>query len=200
VTARNRVAPTGEIVAADLRCTWMGNRGCLHRGTEIVRPWRSRAWITCVTDFKGRVMPQWAEGRYTVLFLHDEAVALAAGHRPCAECRRPAFDAFAAAWGRAHGAAAPPRAGEMDARLHQDRLDGTSQRTHARPWPDLPDGVFVATATGPALVWARRLHPWAAGYRAPRPRPVDGDATVLTPRCTVEVIAAGYRPHVALDS
>ena len=79
---RNRVDPTGEIVESSLRCAWLGNRGCLHVGREVVRPWRSQAWITCVLEFKGRHFQQWQPGRWTALFFDDEAVALAAGHRP----------------------------------------------------------------------------------------------------------------------
>ena len=86
--ARNRVTPSGKIVSAAGRGAWMGNRGRLHRGHEIVRNHQSKAWITCLLEFKGRHAPQWAPNHYTQLFFLDEALALAAGHRPCAECRR----------------------------------------------------------------------------------------------------------------
>lgn len=189
---RNRVTPTGEIVATPLRGAWMGNRGCLHRGHEIVRPWRSRAWITCRLEHKGWSMPQWAPGRYTVLFFHDEAVALAAGHRPCALCRRADYDTFTGAF--AAVGEVEQRAPAVDARLHAERLDGRRQRTHRRPWRGLPDGTFVRLDAGPALVVGDRVHLWSAdtGYGPAQPRPGRAEAVVLTPPSAVAVLAAGY--------
>lgn len=178
----------------------MGNRGCLHEGREIVRPWRSRAWITCRLEYKGWRMPQWAPGRYTVLFFPDEAVALAAGHRPCALCRRGDFDRYVDAWAEATGGPRP-RAPELDGVLHDDRLDGRTQRTTTVPWAELPDGAFVSHDGAPALVWGEEVWPWsvAAGYAlTPLARPDRGTATVLTPAGTLRVLAAGYRPEVAL--
>jgi hypothetical protein len=198
--SRNRVAPTGEIVESSLRCAWMGNRGCLHRGREVVRPWRTTAWITCVLEFKDRWIEQWVAGRCTVLFFHDEAVALAAGHRPCAECRRADYNRFRDAWDLAHGAR--PSARELDAALHADRLDGTSARTHRLPWVDVPDGAFVRVDAGPALVVGDAIVSWsgAHGYQPAEPRPRIGDVEVLTPSRTVEVIRAGYAPQVAAQA
>jgi hypothetical protein len=199
VPARNRVTPTGEIVAVDQRGMFMGNRGCIHRRPrEIARPWQVRRWITCALEFKGWVAPRWEPGRWTPLFFWDEAVALAAGHRPCALCRRADYNRWLAAWQAAFGGDRP-RADPMDRRLHGDRLDGRAQRRHRRSWADLPAGAFVDTA-GPALVLPDRLVPWSgrssAGYGAPVERPRRGDALVLTPRATVEVLRHGYRPVV----
>jgi hypothetical protein len=195
--SRNRVAPTGEIVDSGLRCGWMGNRGCLHRGREVVRPWRTTAWITCVLEFKDRWIEQWVPGRYTVLFLHDEAVALAAGHRPCAECRRADYNRFRDAWERAHGAR--PSAKDLDAALHAERLDGAARRTHRSRWNDVPDGAFVRVDAGPALVVGDAVVSWSNehGYTTAGPRPRTGDVDVLTPRSTVAAIRAGYAPQIA---
>jgi hypothetical protein len=194
---RNRVTPEGEIVAIPLRGLFMGNRGCLHEGREIVRAWKTRSWIVCARDFRGRRVVQWNAGRYTPLFFHDEAVAFAAGHRPCAECRHRRYRAWCDAWEAAFGkrASAPT----IDRRLHTERLDGRSQRRHRAPWADLPDGAFVQTAGGPALVWGDRLVGWtAAGYRTPEARPAAGTTAVLTPPATLAVLRHGYRPDVAL--
>jgi len=193
---QNRVTPTNEIVATGLRCRWMGNRGCLHLDHEIVRPWRSRAWIICETSFRDRHLVQWQPNRYTALFFHDEAVALAAGHRPCAECRRPAYNAFLDAWAAAFGAR--PKAKELDAALHADRLDGRAQRTHTRPWGDLPDGAFVRLGDDVGVVHGDKAVTWTAanGYGAPTPRP-RGDAVVLTPAATIDALLHGYEPHIA---
>ena len=194
---RNRVSPRSGIVAIPLRGRFMGNRGCLHRGHSVVRNHSGTRWIICVTDYPARTVPQWSEGHYTVLFFHDEAVALAAGHRPCALCRRERYNDFRAAWRSANGGALPS-ADEMDARLHGERLDGSRQRTHRAAWSSLPRGAFVLFDDGPAVVLDDTVVPWSAdGYRTPSNRPEGGTATVLTPPSTVAVLAAGYSPDIA---
>lgn len=196
VPHRNRVTPRGEIVAIDQRGLLMGNRGCVHRGVgEIVRPWQVRRWITCVLEYKGWVAPVWQPGRWTPLFFWDEAVALAAGHRPCALCRRARYDAWLDAWQVSFGER--PRADAMDRQMHADRLDGRAQRRHLAAWPSLPSGTFALVAGAPALVLPERVVPWSgAGYGAAVERPARGDAEVLTPRRTVDVLRHGYVPAV----
>jgi hypothetical protein len=197
--ARNRVSPTGGIVAAPGRGAWLGNRGRLHEGTgarDVVRDYRGKAWITCLLSFQGRHQLQWQPHHYTHLFLLDEAVAMAAGHRPCAECRRADYNAFRTAWADATGGP-PPRAREVDDQLHAERRRGPDgrRRTHHRPWADVPDGVFVVTEHGPAVVVGDHLTDWDEArnaYTNHRPRPRSGDADVLTPPSTVAVLEAGY--------
>ena len=193
---RNRVSPRSGIVAIPLRGRFMGNRGCLHRGHSVVRNHSGTRWIICVTDYPARTVPQWSEGHYTVLFFHDEAVALAAGHRPCALCRRERYNDFRAAWRSANGGGLPS-ADEMDARLHGERLDGSRQRTHRAAWSSLPRGTFVLFDDEPAVVLDDTVVPWSDGYGAPSKRPAGGTATVLTPPSTVAVLAAGYSPDIA---
>jgi len=104
VPLQNRVTPRGDIIATPARGTLMGNRGCLHdEARRIVRPIVGgyRAWVTCVLTFKGRRRPVMRPGRYTELFFLDEATALAAGHRPCAECQRQRYQLFRAHWAAA---------------------------------------------------------------------------------------------------
>jgi hypothetical protein len=196
VPERNRVTPTGEIVALDQRGLFMGNRGSIHRGHAIVRPWQVRRWITCALSYKGWSAPMWEKGRWTPLFFWDEAVALAAGHRPCALCRHADHVRWLDAWEAAFGDR--PRVDPMDRRLHDARVvgDGRAQRHHTRSWAGLPVGAFVVVdGDVPAVVLADRLVPWsAAGYGPPRPRPARGRATVLTPAPTMEVLAHGYAP------
>jgi hypothetical protein len=196
VPAPNRVTPLGEIVAVEQRGMFMGNRGCLHREPrQIARLWQVRRWITCVLSYKGWVAPMWLPGRWTPLFFWDEAVALAAGHRPCALCRRADLNRWLDAWQAAFGDR--PKVDPMDRRLHADRVDGKAQRHHQRAWSDLPAGVFALVDDTPTLVLADRLMPWStAGYSRPTDRPTRGDATVLTPHATVEVVAHGYEPAV----
>ncbi len=188
---RNRVTPYGDIVASTLRGRWMGNRGCIHRGHDIVRPWNGKRWIICALEFKGWVAPKWAPGRWTALFFHDEAVAFAAGHRPCALCRRADYLRYRAALG-ASGADA------IDARLHAERLDARRKRLHAMPWREVPAGAFVDVGGTAHLVLSDRVQQWTAqsGYGEERTRPARGDARVLTPPATVEVLRAGYAPQV----
>jgi hypothetical protein len=195
VAARNRVTPFGEIVAIEQRGLFMGNRGCIHRDRAIVRPWQVRRWITCVLEFKGWVAPKWEPGRWTPLFFWDEAVALAAGHRPCALCRRPDYVAWQDAWAAAFGDR--PGADAMDRRLHEERIDAGRQRRHRVAWPEVPAGAFVAVGETPALALGDRLVPWSpSGYGAPIDRPMAGNAEVLTPASTIAVLRHGYRPMI----
>ena len=198
---RNRVTPTGEIVAIDQRGALLGNRGRLYRGGEVVRPFDGRRWIACALEFRGWRAPAWgSEGRWTALFFLDEAVALAAGHRPCALCRRQDYDRFRTAWAEAVGGDRPS-AEAMDRRLHADRLDGRAQRRHRRLWRSLPDGAYVLLADGrPARVAADHLVPWSpAGPSDPVDRPGRGESTVLTPAVTVDVLSAGYAARSTPD-
>jgi hypothetical protein len=196
--ARNRVTPTGDIVAIELRGAWTGNRGILHRGRDIVRFHAGDLWITCALEFRGRRQEQWRPHHYTFLFFHDEAVSLAAGHRPCAECRRDAYHTYRAAWAAGLGVD-PPSAKEMNRRLHRERIvSGTHRRRlHQLPWADLPDGTFVLLDETPAVVVGDHLAQWThQGYAARRPRPRSGVATVITPPSTVAALRAGYAAQI----
>jgi hypothetical protein len=192
--ARNRVSPLGEIIAVSGRGAWMGNRGRLHEGCgtrEVVRNHQHKTWITCVLSFRGRRVPQWEPNRYTPLFFLDEAVALAAGHRPCAECRHGAYQAYRTLWAETN-CGALPYAKNMDTQLHLERTDRAEHRV---PWASLPDGVFVGIDRGPAVVVGHHLAVWDHrdnNYRDNLPRPANGTAMVLTPPSTVEILRAGY--------
>jgi hypothetical protein len=198
--ARNRVTPCGEIVAVAGRGAWMGNRGRLHEGRgarDIVRNHQTKTWIACVLEFKGRHAAQWAPNHYTQLFFLDEAVAFAAGHRPCAECRRGDYNAYRQAWMQTHGGTTP-YAKDIDNQLHRERTDTAE---HLLPWSSLPDGVFVRTEDGPAVVLGDHLTVWderAYAYRRRLPRPAVGSASVLTPASTVAVLRTGYPVQIDL--
>jgi hypothetical protein len=197
--ARNRVTPFGDIIAVPGRGAWMGNRGRLHEGADsrdIVRNHQNKTWITCALSYKDRRLTQWQPGHYTQLFFLDEAVAFAAGHRPCAECRRPAYNSYRSAW----SAASPGhviRAKDMDDVLHQERrfVGRTDRPRHDVSWIDLPDGTFVNLEQGPAVVVDDHLALWEASdntYRQHLSRPRDGIASVITPASNVAVLNAGY--------
>lgn len=196
---QNRVTPTGEVVAIPLRGSWMGNRGILHDDAgHVVRLHASSLWITCALSFKGWRALQWQPHHYTVLFFHDEAVSLAAGHRPCALCRRDDYDAYRSALAE-HDHAKPLSAKEIDARLHAERLlpRTRTRRLHELRWTDVPSGAFVMLDDAPHLVSAEGLVRWTTqGYAAVRPRPRRGTAVVLTPPATVAALRAGYQPQI----
>ena len=135
-------------------------------------------------------------GSYTELFFLDEAAALSAGHRPCAECRHADYVRFRQAWSAAHGGP-PPSADAMDAALHAERLAAPrTKRTYQAQISALPDGAYVEVDGAAWLLWSRALHRWSAGGYVERRRPPRGAVTVLTPASTVAVIAAGYQPSV----
>lgn len=191
---RNRVTPTGEIIATPLRGAWTGNRGILHEGHDIVRFHAGNLWITCALRFRDRRREQWAPDHWTSLYFHDEAVSFAAGHRPCAECRRESYLAYRDAWTEGLGVP-PPTAGAMNRLLHSERIHrGTHRRRyHDLAWRDVPEGAFVLTEDGvPALVVDRHLTEWTReGYRRRRALPPAGTATVITPPATLAALRAG---------
>jgi hypothetical protein len=200
---QNRVTPFGEIVAVPERGTFMGNRGVLHDDDErIKRAWQLKRWIVCVLAFRGRKRQVMTPGRYTELFFVDEATALAAGHRPCAECRHSRFLDFCNAWATAHsanGTPARPTADEIDGQLHAERLTpDRSKRLFTAALDDLPDGAFVtmsARSEQTYLVRGNELLAWShGGYRERRQRPKGKEVRVLTPHSTVQAIQAGYVP------
>jgi hypothetical protein len=196
---QNRVLPSQEIVAAPGRGLLMGNRGSLHDADRRLGTtrWRSKAWLCCLLDYQGVSRDPMPPGRWTALFFFDEAVALAAGHRPCAYCRRTDFLRYADAWARGHGLTERPRAAAMDAVLHRQRVEPHSrrQRTTYGVLGELPDGAMIQAAEGPALVLNGMTRLWSwDGYSAAAERAPDGEVTVLTPPANLVVLKAGYVP------
>jgi hypothetical protein len=199
VPLQNRVTPTGEIVTDPGRGTLTGNRGCLHTpdGRLGVSRWRSKLWICCTLDWRGRRRDPMPPGRWTMLFFLDEATALAAGHRPCAYCRRADYVAFAEAWRRARGLDRRPKAVEMDAVLHAERVESRSRRQVTRPAlaGELPDGAMVRGRGVVGLVAGGLILPWSfAGYGAAEALPGRESVDLLTPPSMVAAIRSGYRP------
>jgi hypothetical protein len=198
MTLQNRVTPLGELVADPARGLVYGNRGCLHDGTgRIRRRYALKRWIACRLEYKGwHREPLLQPGKFTELFFLDEATGFAAGHRPCALCRREDYDRFAAAWRGLH----PGQVGAdaMDDQLHGERVDpGTrAHRLHDVTLDELPDGAFVLEAGEPWLVLGTELLCWTpAGYtqRVPRPR---GRATSITAPSLLAVLRAGWTSAV----
>jgi hypothetical protein len=202
----NRVDPFGNLFADPARGLFFGNRGGrFHNDDRTLgkRRWVSRAWICCRLEFKARHREVWGRG-YTELFFLDEPTALAAGHRPCFECRREDARTFVAAFARGRRLPSVPRAPELDRVLHGERLVGRTKRLHARPLDGLPEGTFLRLPTEPGVFAIRRatLLEWTpTGYASRRPRPRGLTAQVLTPPAAIAALAAGYRPawHPSAD-
>jgi len=192
---QNRVDPFGALIATPARGTLMGNRGGRIHGDDRKlggRRWASKQWICCVLDFKGRQRDVW--GRYyTELFFLDEVTALAAGHRPCFECRRKDAEKFAEMFSDKGKRAAAPA---MDIVLHAERLDRKDKRTHRRDIDTLPDGAMIALDGEAFAVRGKRLLRWTPrGYDASRARPRNIAVDVLTPPSILTVLERGYQPR-----
>ena len=171
----------------------MGNRGRLHDAEKrIVRPWQVRRWITCVLTFKARKRDVFTPNRYSELFFLDEATALAAGHRPCAECRRERYEEFC-------NSMSVKTADEIDRALHAERLDQNGRkRTYRAALRSLPDGTMVEYRGAAHLLWKGKLRPWSfSGYGAGVDLAPETELEVLTPRSIVSAIRAGFVPQVA---
>lgn len=202
MTLQNRVSPLGELIADPARGLVHGNRGCLHDGERRIRRHHAgKRWIACRLEFRGwRRSPLMQPGRYTELFFLDESTAFAAGHRPCALCRREDYDRFGAIWRELHPEGARG-ADAIDAALHEERWIGAAraQRHHDLPFANLPDGAFVLHGGEPWLVRGSELLRWTpAGYADRIPRPARSAARVITPPSLVAALRAGWDPVVPL--
>lgn len=184
----------------------MGNRGCLHDGGhKILRQYAVKRWIICQLEFKGRHRPVMAPNQYTELFFLDEATALTAGHRPCAECNRPKYNLFRELWVQANPTlvkSVRPSADEMDQMLHKERLSATRRKvTFPAQLSTLPPGTFIIMLNSrqPYLVRANALLAWTpAGYTEQIARPSETEVEVLTPASIVRILRAGYKPDIHL--
>jgi len=201
VALQNRVTPLSKLIADPGRGLVYGNRGCLHDGDgRVRRRFAGRRWIACRLRFRGwRREPLLSPGRFTELFFLDEATAFAAGHRPCALCRREDYLRFGAIWRGLH----PGQAGAdaIDHQLHTERIEHGTRRQlrHRAPIEELPDGVFVVLDEKPWMIIGRELVHWtAAGYGERRGRPNGVDASFVTPPSLVAVLRTNWQSAVPL--
>jgi hypothetical protein len=201
---QNRVNPHGDIIKTSARGAWIGNRGQLHGNTKtILRPFKLKAWITCLLQFKGRHREVMSPGLWTELFFLDEATAFAAGHRPCFECRRDDANRFKTAWlagNPGYGFDKKTAIGKIDEIIHQERIDKDGNKvTFDANIQDLPNGTFIQVNGEPYLVADSQLYHWTpAGYEKPGLPLRAGQVTALTPRSTVNAFSAGYLPQITL--
>jgi hypothetical protein len=198
---QNRVTPFGQIIATPERGAWFGNRGCLHDATgRLRRDYATTRWIFCELQFGGRRRALLQPNHYTELFFLDEVTALAAGHRPCAECMRERFNRFRAAWAAAnpHLTSTPkPAVAEWDKALHADRLRMKHERRlHRARVADLPNGAMLALDDTAVLMWDGVPWAWSPSGYERWPRNPPRYAEVLTPESIVRTLAGGYVPQV----
>lgn len=191
---QNRVSPFGVIEAARWRGQFMGNRGRLGSDGGPAGRWTSRAWITCTLVPKPRpgIKPE-----YTKLFFSDEAASLAAGFRPCAQCRRGDFKRFCEAWCAARRIPSV-RAPELDGQLRRDCRERGRRPFVSGSLADLPDHVFVELAKRPGEAWRLvkgELRHWLDGqYPEGMSAAGAGAFRLVTPSSTVHVLRSGYAP------
>lgn len=194
--------PSSDLHAVPGRGLLTGNRGCLvDDDGRLVRHHRGRAWISCVLERRGWRQPLAAPHRWTPLFLLDDAAALAAGHRPCARCRREQHLAYRDAVTRGLGLDRALPAAELDARLAAERLRrgrGSDRADHRITWTaaarDLPDGTVVLVDARPRLLLGGRSWTFTFdGWRDSGSR-LTGTVTVLTPPTSVLALANGFTP------
>ncbi|MCC5987203.1 MAG: hypothetical protein JJT95_05925 [Pararhodobacter sp.] len=197
---QNRVDPFGCFHAVAAKGSLMGNRGILHDGERnITRTHVHQNWVTCTLNFKERRREIMAPGRYTELFFLDEATAFAAGHRPCAECRRSRYREFTEYWRRAHGDPEPGRTlpKSIDRTLHANRIDRKGRKpVHSAQVADLPDGTIFADGNQAVLIWNGRQMNWGFDGYTVRETSVTGTVGLLTPKPIVEVLRLGFKPMV----
>lgn len=199
MSLQNRVAPTGTIVSNTSRGTLMGNRGVLHNSQkEVYKTFKSKAWITCLLEFKGRKRELMTPGCYTELFFFDEVTAFAAGHRPCAECRRARYNEFRDVWLKAHQAhdVSKISASDIDQILHSERMDNNQKKTWTAELSALPHGTVFKVDTNILAVYQDCILKWSfEGYTAVIRENIPDFVDVLTPQSVVSVFSMGFKPE-----
>ncbi len=202
---QNRVDPFGNIIKTSARGAWMGNRGLIHSPEQqILRPFKLKAWLICVLEFKDRKRKVMAPNLYTELFFMDEATAFAAGHRPCFECRRPDYNKFKTYWLKGnpeYGFDEKTSIQKIDDILHSERMNrDKSKVTYDEDPHSLPDGAFVLFNNKPYLIFNGLTYLWSPfGYENPVPLPDILELPVLTPKSVINTFRAGYVPQVAVQ-
>ncbi|MGE0283959.1 MAG: hypothetical protein AB7P20_25565 [Rhizobiaceae bacterium] len=203
---QNRVDPFGQIHAVPARGLFTGNRGSIHdpeTKTLLKRRWTTKAWIICDCGFQGRKREVFGRNTrgggpgWTNLFFLDEVTALAAGHRPCFECRREKAKGFADCFGKAFGIA-KSRVIEMDNRLHAERLavaGNVSREVDRAIIAQLPDGAMIAVSGKPYALRHGRTLAWSFdGYSEGTAAAELTAASLVTPPTIIAVLQAGYQP------
>lgn len=182
----------------------MGNRGQLHNSNQqIIRPYKLKAWLTCLLHFKDRYRKVMTPNLYTELFFLDEATAFAAGHRPCFECRREAYTRFKTCWTQGnpnHTFSMKTSIKEIDNVMHDERMNADgSKKMYKATISSLPEGTFILMNNNAYLIANHHLYLWSAeGYTERDAVPTKTQVSVLTPPSVVNAFSAGYSPQISL--
>jgi hypothetical protein len=200
---QNRVTPKGDIISTNARGAWLGNRGVIHNAEkQIVRPFKIKAWIICMLEFRGRHREVMTPDRWTELFFLDEATAFSAGHRPCFQCRYADHQRFKTAWLKGnpeYGFDEKTSVIEIDKILQTERINRGQKVTYKEDIHSLPDGAFIELAGEPWLVYQNKIYHWTpAGYNDSQAIDVLGEVTVLTPKSIVKAFNAGYHTQIGV--
>lgn len=198
---QNRLKPNGEIVKTSERGTLMGNRGIIHNeNKELISVSKIKGWVTCRLEFKGRKRELMAKGRYTELFFLDEATAFAAGHRPCAECRRERYNEFKNKWLEANEKlllGEKDSVGNIDKIIHKERINKKEKVTFLANLNTLPIGTVIEIDNEILLIWKDALYIWDfQGYQLSKKKISNIDVKVLTPKSYVNMFKKGFTPDV----
>ena len=204
---QNRVDPWGQLKAVSAHGAMLGNRGIIHNEQkQITAPWRGKAWVTCQLRFEGITRAVFSTGSYSELFFVDEATALSAGHRPCADCRRERFNEFKSAWVAANRERVEPdnpTIAEIDKVLHAERASKDGEKvTFEAKIDELPPGTFIDVGGDTMLIWRGRMRAWSfEGYSKGHERPPSSTIVrVLTPASNVRIFSAGFSPQVNVSA
>lgn len=204
---RNRVDPWGDLHAVSSRGLFVGNRGCLvDEAGALARHNNGTLWITCRTEYKDWKHPLEAPGTWTPLFFLDDAVALAAGHRPCGLCRRSDYLEFQSAVTSAAGAALTMLAPELNRMIAAERhrpgrgLSRAEDRIlWSSPIDSIPAGTVVLDPRSKQPVLVTKSHSQAFtfdGWATPIERPFGINVEVLTPPTSVAALINGFSPRL----
>ena len=199
---QNKVDPWGKIHAVKSKGLFLGNRGIIHNeNQDIIATHRIKGWVTCLLEFKGRKREIMSPNSYTELFFLDEATALSAGHRPCAECRRSRYYEFKKKWLDANEdllKGERPSAANIDRIIHEERIHNKEKVTYWSALFKLPNGVIIEIDSKPYLIWEHKLFEWSfSGYiESKKEYNKSDEVKVLTPKSYVKMLSNGYVPEL----
>lgn len=199
---QNKVDPWGNLVAVKARGEYLGNRGILHdKEKNILKPWAHKKWVICELSFKGIKRRLFSDNKYSELFFLDEATALAAGHKPCAHCRRSRYSEFKELWRQANGLSEfeSLSSEQMDSQLHKERVSSErTKKTFEASYGSLPDGTFIELNNGAHLVWENNIYRWSyQGYSRGEDSIAKNQLVkVITPKTIVRMYSSGFKPFV----
>ncbi len=200
MSLQNRVNPWGNIIRTSERGTFLGNRGNIHNDKkEIVRNYLTKRWITCRLKYKNRNREVMTPSLYTELFFFDEASAFAAGHRPCAECRRERFHEFKEIWLKANLNIENEKViiEKVDEIIHSERIENGKKKTYIAKLKELPGGTFFSFNGEAYLISLGKIFLWSfSGYKSIELKKFPEKVDVLTPKSFVKIFEEGFIPGI----